>query len=158
GGLVSPRLSLLAVADVRREPRRRLPDRVLLCVLPRPPSRAAASPILRDGSLRDTDDLLHRPTRAVRDGQRRSPGPRRRLLRVQRGHRLRIRATWNQLRAQLPTGSVRVSLVGWIAVGVLGGCMAGARFLLDSEISVRARTPFPVGILAVNLLGAFALG
>jgi fluoride exporter len=51
-----------------------------------------------------------------------------------------------------------VSAAGWIAVGLLGGVAAGARFLIDAEISARADGPFPLGILAVNLTGAFVLG
>lgn len=51
-----------------------------------------------------------------------------------------------------------MSFFAWIAVGLLGGVAAGARFVLDAEISARARVPFPLGILAVNLLGALALG
>jgi len=46
----------------------------------------------------------------------------------------------------------------WIAVGLLGGIAAAARFLLDARIAARAETPFPLGILAVNLSGSLALG
>jgi CrcB protein len=53
-----------------------------------------------------------------------------------------------------------------LAVGLLGGAGALARFLVDAAITARAgRTrasvegrPFPLGILAVNLSGAFLLG
>lgn len=50
-----------------------------------------------------------------------------------------------------------------IAVGLLGGAAALARFLVDGAISARARPapgrrPFPLGILVVNLSGAFLLG
>lgn len=51
-----------------------------------------------------------------------------------------------------------MSAVAWIAIGLIGGGAAGARFLLDYEISDRASGSFPTGILAVNLGGAFALG
>jgi len=51
-----------------------------------------------------------------------------------------------------------VSAPGWIAVGLLGGLAAGARFLLDAEVSARWPSRFPLGILAVNLLGALVLG
>jgi fluoride exporter len=47
---------------------------------------------------------------------------------------------------------------GWIAVGLLGGIAAAARFAIDAEIAARANSEFPLGILAVNLSGAFALG
>jgi CrcB protein len=46
----------------------------------------------------------------------------------------------------------------WIAVGLLGGVAAAARFAIDAEIAARAGSEFPLGILAVNLSGAFALG
>jgi CrcB protein len=46
----------------------------------------------------------------------------------------------------------------WMAVGLLGGGAAAARFLIDAEIAGRADSPFPLGILAVNLSGAFVLG
>lgn len=53
-----------------------------------------------------------------------------------------------------------------LAIGILGGAGALARFLVDAAITARAvrtRTaargrPFPLGILAVNLSGAFLLG
>jgi CrcB protein len=47
---------------------------------------------------------------------------------------------------------------GWIAVGLLGGVAAAARFAIDAEIAARAGSEFPLGILAVNLSGALALG
>lgn len=46
----------------------------------------------------------------------------------------------------------------WIAVGLFGGVAAAARFALDAEIAARANSEFPLGILAVNLSGALALG
>jgi CrcB protein len=51
-----------------------------------------------------------------------------------------------------------MSVPGWIAVGLLGGVAAGARFAIDAEIAARVDGPFPLGILAVNLAGAMALG
>lgn len=46
----------------------------------------------------------------------------------------------------------------WVAVGLLGGLAAGARYLLDAEISRLSESPFPVGIFVVNVLGASLLG
>jgi CrcB protein len=46
----------------------------------------------------------------------------------------------------------------WIAVALLGGVAALARFLLDAALSERPAGPFPAGTLAVNLSGAAALG
>jgi len=43
-------------------------------------------------------------------------------------------------------------------IGLLGGLGALARFLLDGAVAGRAAASFPVGTLAVNLSGAFALG
>ncbi len=51
-----------------------------------------------------------------------------------------------------------MSPVGWLAVGLLGGAAAGARYLLDAELSHRVDSHFPLGILAVNLTGALAVG
>lgn len=46
----------------------------------------------------------------------------------------------------------------WIAVGLLGGVAAAARFLIDAEIAARVNSKFPLGILAVNLSGSLVLG
>ena len=46
----------------------------------------------------------------------------------------------------------------WIAVGALGGAGALARFGLDAAVSEWAARELPLGTLAVNLLGAFAVG
>lgn len=51
-----------------------------------------------------------------------------------------------------------VSPLGWIAVGLLGGAAAGARYVVDAEVTLRWRRPFPLGILLVNLAGTLALG
>jgi CrcB protein len=51
-----------------------------------------------------------------------------------------------------------MSVPAWIAVGLLGGIAAAARFLIDAEIHRRTDHSFPVGIFAVNVSGAFALG
>ncbi len=51
-----------------------------------------------------------------------------------------------------------MSVPAWIAVGLLGGLAAGARYLIDFEVSLRARGPFPLGILVVNLSASIALG
>jgi CrcB protein len=51
-----------------------------------------------------------------------------------------------------------MSVPGWIAVGLLGGVAAAARFAIDAEVAARANSEFPLGILAVNLSGALALG
>ena len=45
-----------------------------------------------------------------------------------------------------------------LGLGLLGGCGALARFLLDGAIAARRGGPFPFGTLAVNLSGAFVLG
>ena len=46
----------------------------------------------------------------------------------------------------------------WLAVGVLGGLGAIARFLLDGLISSATDARFPLGTFAVNLSGALVLG
>ena len=51
-----------------------------------------------------------------------------------------------------------MSAVAWIAVGMLGGAAATARYLIDSAVTARTDHPFPHGILAINIGGALALG
>jgi len=51
-----------------------------------------------------------------------------------------------------------VSPGAWVAVALVGGSAAAARFLIDSAVASRSDHPFPLGILAVNLLGTLALG
>jgi CrcB protein len=46
----------------------------------------------------------------------------------------------------------------WIAVALLGGLGAVARFLLDAAISRRASGAVPLGTLTINVSGAFVLG
>ena len=48
--------------------------------------------------------------------------------------------------------------LAWSAMAALAGVGAVGRVLLDEVVSAHSRGPFPLGILAVNLLGAFALG
>jgi fluoride exporter len=45
-----------------------------------------------------------------------------------------------------------------VAIAVVGGLGAIARFLLDGAVSSQLGRAFPFGTLAVNLSGAFALG
>lgn len=45
-----------------------------------------------------------------------------------------------------------------IAVGLVGGVGAIARFALDGLVAGRAGREFPFGTLLVNVLGAFVLG
>lgn len=51
-----------------------------------------------------------------------------------------------------------MSAAAWIAVGVVGGAAAAARFLIDAAVTARTDHPFPLGILAINIAGALALG
>jgi CrcB protein len=44
-----------------------------------------------------------------------------------------------------------VSAAGWVAVGLLGGAAAAARFLIDSAFAARSDHPFPLGVLAITL-------
>lgn len=46
----------------------------------------------------------------------------------------------------------------WLAVGVLGGLGALARFLLDALVSTSTGARFPLGTMLVNLSGALVLG
>jgi CrcB protein len=45
-----------------------------------------------------------------------------------------------------------------LGIGLLGGLGSIARFLLDGAVARRLGRAFPLGTLAVNLSGAFALG
>jgi fluoride exporter len=51
-----------------------------------------------------------------------------------------------------------LSAPGWIAVGLLGGTAAAARFLIDSVFASRSEHPFPLGVLAINIAGTLVLG
>jgi CrcB protein len=51
-----------------------------------------------------------------------------------------------------------VSLGVWVAVALLGGVGAVARFVIDGAISARGGREYPFGTLAVNASGALVLG
>jgi len=51
-----------------------------------------------------------------------------------------------------------VSVPVWIAVGLLGGIGALARFIVDGFIASRLRPDFPLGTFVVNISGAAILG
>ena len=46
----------------------------------------------------------------------------------------------------------------WIAVAVVGGTGASARFLLDRAIARRVGRAFPLGTLTINTTGSLVLG
>jgi CrcB protein len=46
----------------------------------------------------------------------------------------------------------------WFGVAVFGALGAVARFRMDAAVSTRLPSDFPLGTLAVNLTGSFALG
>lgn len=46
----------------------------------------------------------------------------------------------------------------WVALALGAGCGAVMRFLLDGAVSRAMPTSLPVGTMAVNLTGCFALG
>jgi CrcB protein len=51
-----------------------------------------------------------------------------------------------------------VGVLTWTGVALLGALGAVARFRVDSAVSARLPSDFPLGTLAVNLSGSFALG
>jgi CrcB protein len=53
---------------------------------------------------------------------------------------------------------VNLSLPTWIAVAVLGGLGAIARFVVDAVIRGAIATKLPLGTLVVNVSGSFLLG
>ncbi len=55
-------------------------------------------------------------------------------------------------------GAALVDVLTWFGVGLCGAVGAVARFRVDSAVSGRFATDFPLGTLVVNLTGAFALG
>lgn len=51
-----------------------------------------------------------------------------------------------------------MSLLVWVAAGLLGGCGATLRFVLDGAVASRLGRDFPYGTFAVNVSGALLLG
>ena len=49
-------------------------------------------------------------------------------------------------------------MIAWLGLAMAGGLGAVARFLVDGAVSDRLGRALPLGTLAVNLSGAFALG
>jgi CrcB protein len=55
-------------------------------------------------------------------------------------------------------GATLVGVLTWAGVALFGALGALARFRLDSVVSARFPSDFPLGTLVVNLTGSFALG
>ena len=51
-----------------------------------------------------------------------------------------------------------MSLPVWIAIGLLGGIGALARFFVDGFVAARVGRDFPAGTFVVNMTGAALLG
>jgi fluoride exporter len=51
-----------------------------------------------------------------------------------------------------------IGALAWAGVAVFGALGALARFRVDQRVSARWPSDFPLGTLAVNLTGSFALG
>ena len=51
-----------------------------------------------------------------------------------------------------------MTAVDWVALTLLGGGGALLRYAVDGAIERRSRSAFPLGTLAINVSGAFALG
>jgi CrcB protein len=54
--------------------------------------------------------------------------------------------------------SLIVSLWAWIAVALVGGLGAVARFVVDGWIGTRVGRELPLGTFAINITGSFLLG
>ena len=59
---------------------------------------------------------------------------------------------------KLDSFSLTVSLWAWIAVAVVGGLGAVARFLLDGWVGTRFGRELPLGTFTINVSGSFLLG
>jgi fluoride exporter len=55
-------------------------------------------------------------------------------------------------------GAALVGVLTWVGIACFGALGAVARFRLDSAVSARFPSDFPLGTLAVNLTGALGLG
>jgi fluoride exporter len=55
-------------------------------------------------------------------------------------------------------GATLVGVLEWVGVAVFGALGAVSRFRVDSAVSSRLPSDFPLGTLVVNLTGSFALG
>ena len=117
------------------------------------PARASRLAFLTTGHLRHPDHLRHPAARALRDGRRRPPRPRRRLRRGDARRRLRAASApasrfelarfWTDSGAKDAAEEAAMSAAAWIAVALLGGAMAVARFALDAVLSARPVPPLP---------------
>jgi len=61
-------------------------------------------------------------------------------------------------RAGQAHADARVTVWTWIAVALVGGAGAIARFVVDREVGRRFGGAFPYGTLMINLSGSFLLG
>src|ERR1044072_7950437 len=132
--------------------------RILLCPTPRSPGGQPRPPFPDHRHLRHAHHFLHASAGAVRDGRRRVPAACQRLRsgHLRRGLYLHPPGHRGGAATTLEDGGM--SAATWVLVGLLGGGAATARFLIDATIASRSDHPFPLGILAINLGGAFALG
>jgi CrcB protein len=55
-------------------------------------------------------------------------------------------------------GAALVGVATWIGVALFGALGAVTRFRVDSAVSARLPSDFPIGTLVVNLTGSFGLG
>ncbi len=55
-------------------------------------------------------------------------------------------------------GTALVGALVWVGMACFGALGAVARFRVDSVVSARLPSDFPLGTLVVNLTGSFALG
>src|SRR5689334_6277488 len=136
--------SRLALGHVRRQPAGRFPAR-----LPRRPflSRLPLAAVADHWALRRADHLLDYAGRAADDAGSGAARDRGGLRRCQRGRRpARGRGRW---RLGAGAGGGAMNLLTWVAVVLLGGVGASARFTVDWLVSLRLGFHFPYGILVV---------
>src|SRR3984957_5245228 len=145
----------LALADVHREHRRRIPGGLLHHAVAGAVAVVELSPAsARDRTVRWSDDFLDHAGRDAEDD-------RTSLLRPggwihRRQHHAGLSGGLSGYRRGPPSTGALMLL--WVGVLIAGGFGAVLRFLVDGAVARRAARSFPFGTLAVNISGAALLG